>query len=67
MPETRRDPEAHPQDASEAKSALERARIAYEAECSRRTSTDPAERQDDMRRFREARAEYFRLLGEQRR
>lgn len=49
---------------TDAEAALERARIAYEAECARKTSTDAAERQEGVRRFREARAEYFRLLGE---
>jgi hypothetical protein len=67
MAETRRDPDVPEQDASAAKTALDRARINYEAECARRSSNDPAERQENMRRFREARAEYFRLLGEQRR
>ena len=67
MAETRRDPDVQDQDASAGRAALDRARIAYEAECSRRSSNDPAERQENMRRFREARAEYFRLLGEQKR
>lgn len=67
MAETRRDPDVPEQDASAAKAALDRARINYETECARRSSNDPAERQENMRRFREARAEYFRLLGEQKR
>jgi hypothetical protein len=49
------------------KAQLDAARIAYEKECARGISSNPAERQDDMKRYREARAEYFRLLGEQRR
>lgn len=67
MAETRRDPDVQDQDASAARAALDRARINYETECARRSSNDPAERQENMRRFREARAEYFRLLGEQKR
>ena len=47
------------------KAQLERARINYEAECSRQISQDPAERQEGLRRYRDARAEYFRLLGAQ--
>jgi hypothetical protein len=54
-------------DAPDPKTLLERARINYENECARQISTDPAERQEGLRRYREARAEYFRLLGEQRR
>jgi hypothetical protein len=54
-------------DVMDPKAALERARINYETECARQTSKDPGERQENMRRYREARAEYFRLLGEQRR
>jgi len=53
-------------DVTDPKKQLDRARIAYEAECSRQISTDPVERQEGLRRYREARAEYFRLLGEQR-
>jgi len=54
-------------DVVDGKTLLDRARIAYEKECSRAMSTDPTQRQDDLRRYRETRAEYFRLLGEQRR
>src|SRR3569623_687081 len=53
-------------DVPDPKKQLDRARSAYEAECSRQISTDPVERQEGLRRYREARAEYFRLLGEQR-
>jgi len=52
-------------DVTDPKAQLDRARIAYEAECARQIPTDPAERQEGLRRYREARAEYFRLLGEQ--
>ena len=52
-------------DVPDLKAQLNRARIAYEAECARQISQDPAERQEGLRRYRDARAEYFRLLGEQ--
>jgi hypothetical protein len=67
MDETPRGHDVLEQDASDPKAALDRARINYETECARRSSTDPIERQEGLRRFREARAEYFRLLGEQKR
>ena len=44
---------------------LERARITYENACAAGTPTDPKEREESLQRFRAARAEYFRLLGEQ--
>lgn len=53
-------------DVTDPKAQLTRARLNYEAECARQIPTDPAERQEGLRRYREARAEYFRLLGENR-
>ncbi|MBV8762562.1 MAG: hypothetical protein JO257_35080 [Deltaproteobacteria bacterium] len=54
-------------DVTDPQALLDRARTNYERECARPVGNDPAERQEAARRYRDARAEYFRLLGEHRR